>query len=103
MAFVGVSMLSIGEEPVLIVFSVIFDWTFIYHQMRSQFLQLRNREYAEAASALGSNHWRTITKHILPNALTPLVIFSPFAIAANISGLALLRFAYNQPWFAEFG
>jgi microcin C transport system permease protein len=76
----------------LIVFSFIFDWTFIYHQMRSQFLQLRNREYVEAARALGSSHWRIITKHILPNALTPLVTFSPFAIAANISGLALLDY-----------
>jgi microcin C transport system permease protein len=76
----------------LIVFSFIFDWTFIYHQMRSQFLQLRNREYVEAARALGASHWRIITKHILPNALTPLVTFSPFAIAANISGLALLDY-----------
>ncbi len=76
----------------LVVFSFLFDWTSIYHQMRSQFLQLRNREYVEAARALGASHWRIIMKHILPNALTPLVTFSPFAIAANISGLALLDY-----------
>jgi microcin C transport system permease protein len=76
----------------LIVFSFIFDWTPIYHQMRAQFLQIRNREFVEAARALGASHWRIISKHILPNALTPLVTFSPFAIAANISGLALLDY-----------
>lgn len=76
----------------LIVFSFLFDWTPIYHQMRGQFLQLRKREYVEAARAIGASHWRIISKHILPNALTPLVTYSPFAIAANISGLALLDY-----------
>jgi microcin C transport system permease protein len=81
-----------SSMALLVFFSVIFDWTGIYHQMRSQFLQLRKREYVEAARALGSNHWRILTKHILPNALTPLITFSPFAIAANISGLAVLDY-----------
>jgi len=76
----------------LVMFSVIFDWTAIYHQIRSQFLQLRKRDYVEAARAIGSSHGRIIMKHILPNALTPLVTFSPFAIAANISGLAFLDY-----------
>jgi microcin C transport system permease protein len=76
----------------LVIFSVMFDWTGIFHHMRSQFLQLRNRDYVDAARALGSSHWRIITKHIFPNALTPLVTFSPFAIAANISGLAILDY-----------
>lgn len=76
----------------LVVFSFLFDWTPIYHQIRSQFLQLRKREYVEAARAIGASHTRIIMKHILPNALTPLVTFSPFAIAANISGLALLDY-----------
>lgn len=76
----------------LVVFSFLFDWTPIYHQIRSQFLQLRKREFVEAARAIGASHTRIILKHILPNALTPLVTFSPFAIAANISGLALLDY-----------
>jgi microcin C transport system permease protein len=76
----------------LVVFSFIFDWTGIFHQMRSQFLQLRKRDYVEAAKAVGSSHWRILTKHILPNAMTPLVTFSPFAIAANISRLSILDY-----------
>ena len=89
-----ITVISIFEPSMilLVVFSVMFDWTGIYHQMRSQFLQLRKREYVEAARAVGASHWRIVSRHILPNALTPLVTFSPFAIAANISGLALLDY-----------
>jgi microcin C transport system permease protein len=89
-----ITMISIFSPSMvlLVAFSILFDWTGIYHQMRSQFLQLRKREYVEAARAIGSSHWRIVLKHILPNALTPLITFSPFAIAANISGLALLDY-----------
>ncbi|PIS10614.1 MAG: peptide ABC transporter permease [Bdellovibrio sp. CG10_big_fil_rev_8_21_14_0_10_47_8] len=89
-----ITIISIFEPSMalLVIFTVLFDWTGIYHHMRAQFLQLRKREYVEAARAIGASHFRIITKHILPNALTPLVTFSPFAIAANISGLALLDY-----------
>lgn len=76
----------------LIIFTVLFDWTSIFHQMRAQFLQLRKREFVEAARALGVGHLRIILTHVLPNALTPLVTFSPFAIAANIYGLTVLDY-----------
>lgn len=76
----------------LIIFTVIFDWTSIFHHMRAQFLQLRKRDFVEAARALGANHSRIALSHILPNALTPLVTFSPFAIAANIYGLTVLDY-----------
>lgn len=76
----------------LVIFTVIFSWTAIFHQMRGQFLQLRRRDFVEAARALGASNSQIIFKHILPNALTPLVTFSPFEIAANISSLAILDF-----------
>ncbi len=89
-----ITVISIFEPSMslLVCFSVIFDWTGIYHHMRAQFLQLRKREYVEAARAIGASHFRVVMLHIWPNALTPLVTFSPFAIAANISGLALLDY-----------
>lgn len=78
--------------PLLIIFSVIFGWTTISAYMRGQFLQLRKREYIEAARAIGSSHFRIVFKHILPNALTPIVTFSPFAISGYISSLAVLDY-----------
>jgi microcin C transport system permease protein len=77
---------------VLVLFLSLFDWTKIALYMRAQFLQLRKREYVEAARALGASNNRIIFKHILPNAITPIVTFSPFDIAANISTLAFLDY-----------
>lgn len=77
---------------VLIIFLSMFDWTKIATYMRAQFLQLRQREFVEAARALGSSHKRIVFKHILPNAITPIVTFSPFDIAFNISYLAFLDY-----------
>ncbi|MEK6628902.1 MAG: ABC transporter permease, partial [Bdellovibrionota bacterium] len=77
---------------VLIIFLALFDWTKIATYMRGQFLQLRKREYVEAARALGASDKRVIFGHILPNALTPIVTFSPFDIALNISTLAFLDY-----------
>ncbi len=76
----------------LVVFTSLFDWTGIYQQMRAQFLQLRKREFVEAARALGFSHIRIMWRHILPNALTPLITFSPFAVAANVQSLAVLDY-----------
>ena len=68
----------------LIVFSVFFGWTTIATYMRAEFLMIKNREFVESARALGASHWHILFKHILPNALTPIITFSPFMIAGNI-------------------
>lgn len=77
---------------VLILFVSIFDWTKIAMYMRGQFLQLRQREFVEAARALGASNGRIVFKHILPNGLTPIVTFAPFDIAANITYLSILDY-----------
>lgn len=77
---------------VLILLFVAFDWTDIALQMRGQFLQLRKRDYVDAAKSLGASHGRVIFKHILPNGLTPIVTFSPFSIAVNIYALSTLDY-----------
>ncbi len=80
------TMISIFNPSIylLIGFSVCFGWTSIATYMRAEFLSLRTREFVESARALGASHWRIIFKHILPNALTPVITFSPFMIAGNI-------------------
>jgi microcin C transport system permease protein len=76
----------------LIVFSAFFGWMMISIYMRAEFLRLRNRDFVEAARALGSSRLRLIFKHILPNAMGPLITFSPFAIAGGIASLAALDY-----------
>jgi microcin C transport system permease protein len=92
--FVLITMISIYTPnlPMLIIFFAVLGWTTISSYMRGQFLQLRNREYVEAARAIGSSNWRIITKHILPNGLTPIITFSPFEIANAVGLLAFIDY-----------
>jgi microcin C transport system permease protein len=92
--FILITVISVFNPNIflLVVFSVIFNWTPISHYMRAQFLSLRKREYVEASRAVGASHGRIIWKHIVPNALTPIITLSPFAIAGNIYSLAVLDY-----------
>lgn len=76
----------------LVVFSAIFGWMMISIYVRAEFLKLRKREFVESARALGGGTRRVVFKHILPNALGPVVTFSPFTIAGAITGLANLDY-----------
>lgn len=76
----------------LILVSCLFGWISISYYSRAEFLKNRKREYVEAARALGVRQWKIIIKHILPNSLTPLITFTPFVIATNITALASLDY-----------
>ena len=71
---------------------VLFGWIEIASQTRAQFLTLRKREFCEAARAAGGRDHRIIFKHILPNALTPILTLTPFAISGGIAILAVLDY-----------
>lgn len=76
----------------LTIFSSLFGWMMISIYIRAEFLRLRRREFVESARALGGSELRIIFKHILPNALSPVVTFSSFTIAGGISALAALDY-----------
>lgn len=76
----------------LILISVAFGWISISYYARAEFLKLRKREFVEAAKSIGVPTWKIIIKHILPNSLTPIITFSPFVIATNITALASLDY-----------
>lgn len=71
---------------------LLFAWISISSQMRAQVLALRQREFADAVIAMGGTHTRIIFKHILPNALTPILTLTPFAISAGIGTLTVLDY-----------
>lgn len=76
----------------LVTFSVLFGWMLISVYIRAEFLKLRKREFVESARAQGVGTWRILMKHILPNALSPIVTFSPFTIASQIYALSALDY-----------
>jgi microcin C transport system permease protein len=60
--------------------------------VRAEFLRNRQLDYVRAARAMGVGHWHVITRHILPNSLTPVVTFLPFRMSGAILALTSLDF-----------
>ena len=92
--FILITIIAIFTPSLMLLagFTALFGWTGISAYMRAQFLSLRKREYVEAAKAVGADHKRIIAKHILPNALTPIITLAPFAISSNVYMLSTLDY-----------
>jgi len=67
-------------------------WMGIAAYIRAEFLKIRNYEFVKAAKSLGVSNFKIMRRHILPNALTPVVTFFPFEVTAGILALVSLDF-----------
>lgn len=67
-------------------------WMGIAAYIRAEFLKVRNFEFVKAAKALGVSNFTIMHRHILPNALTPVVTFFPFEVTAGILALVSLDY-----------
>ncbi len=76
---------------IIIIFGV-FSWMGVSRLVRSLFLSIREREFVEAARAVGVTDRRIIFRHILPNALSPIVVAASLIVAGNIIGEAFVSF-----------
>jgi microcin C transport system permease protein len=82
----------------LLLIMSVFQWITITFYMRTEMYREKTREYCLAAKSYGASHWRIIFRHLLPNCLTPLVTFTPFAIVAAIFALTGLDYlGYGLP------
>lgn len=76
----------------------LFQWISITFYMRTEMYREKTREYCLAARSYGASHLRIIFRHLLPNCLTPLVTFTPFAIVGAIFALTGLDYlGYGLP------
>lgn len=88
-----------GITKVIFALSVT-SWIGIARLTRGQILSLREKEYVEAARCLGGSRTRIILRHLLPNALTPLLVAISFGIPAAMfgeAGLSFLGIGINDP------
>jgi microcin C transport system permease protein len=76
----------------LVAILAAFDWMGITYYIRGEFYREKAKDYVGAAIATGVSETGIMFRHILPNALTPVVSFAPFTIVANISALVALDF-----------
>jgi len=72
--------------------------------IRSQVLQVKENLYVEAAKTSGANNFRIMFKHILPNAIAPIIVSASFAIGGTILGVSALTYlGMGEPNVVEWG
>ena len=82
-------------KPGLFVVSLIiglFSWPYICRIVRGQILSLREKEFTEAARALGSNNRQIMLRELLPNVAAPIIVYTTLIIPNNILFEAALSF-----------
>lgn len=85
-----------SENSVIIVLGVT-GWLGICRIVRASFMQLKQVEYVEAARALGFKGGRIMFRHMLPNALQPVIVYGTIAIGSAILAEAALSFLQVGP------
>ena len=85
---------------VIVVLIAGLTWTTAARLVRASFLSLREREFAEAARAVGGGDARIIFRHLLPNAIAPIIVQATLSVANVIlleSTLSFLGFGIQAP------
>ena len=87
------SSLSIPSRIGILLFvMVLFSWTGMTYNMRTETYKEKSRDYVAAARVIGASDTRIIFRHILPNVLSTLVTFMPFVVVSAIAAITALDF-----------
>ena len=86
-----VTIIGPGLTVVIIVIGF-FGWASVGRIVRGQVLSLKEREFVEAARALGASPWRIMFVDILPNVLAPIIVYATLLIPLSIVTEASLSF-----------
>ncbi len=85
---------------IIMIISGILSWPRIARIVRAEILSIKQREFIEAARALGLNSRDIIIKHVLPNIFAPIIVFATLGMAGGIlaeAGLSFLGMGVKQP------
>ena len=70
----------------------LFDWPVLARLVRGEFLALKSRDYIEAARASGCSVPRIVLRHILPNAMAPIIVTGTLIVAIHLTSEAAISF-----------
>ena len=70
----------------------LFAWPQITRQMRGAVLEVKNLEFVDAATAIGATRFKNLVRHIVPNALAPVIVTSPISLGIFIVAESALSF-----------
>lgn len=93
-----------GSITVLAIIFIVFGWTGPSRLVRGMVLSLKNQEFTEAARAVGSSDRRIILRHMIPNAVAPVLVSATLAVGGVVIGEAALSYlgfgvqAPNPSW-----
>jgi peptide/nickel transport system permease protein len=85
-AFLGPGILN------LILALCIGGWVGYARLVRAQVLAVKEREFVEAARALGASDWRIVTQHVLPNIIQPVIVQGAIGMAGAVLAEATMSF-----------
>jgi peptide/nickel transport system permease protein len=91
-SLVGVVGQELGVFILIVIVIGGFNWMQVARLVRAQFFSLREKEFVEAARALGASRLRIVAVHILPNSLGPVIVAATIDIAAAIIAESTLSF-----------
>ncbi len=88
-------------NPVTMIFIIaFFYWFGVARLVRGETLTLRTREYVQAVKVIGGRQWRSVVRHVVPNAIGTIIVQATFAVADSIltlSGLGFLGLGVSAP------
>jgi ABC-type dipeptide/oligopeptide/nickel transport system permease subunit len=99
----AIGLIAVFERPGLdkvVLVLVALGWTTIARVVRGAALSLKAREYVQAARALGAGSGAIILRHLLPNALGPLLVAATLGVGSNMiaeAGLSFLGLGAQSP------
>jgi peptide/nickel transport system permease protein len=89
-----------SSAVIIALILIIFGWMGSSRLMRGMVLSLRNQEFTEAARAMGLGHFGIILRHMIPNALAPIIVSATLSLGGVIiteSALSFLGFGVQPP------
>jgi peptide/nickel transport system permease protein len=84
----------------VVIVLVVLGWTTIARVVRGTVLALKAREFVQAAQAIGAGHGTIMVRHLLPNAVAPLLVAATIGVGSNIvaeAGLSFLGLGAQSP------
>jgi peptide/nickel transport system permease protein len=84
----------------IVLVIAVLAWMQVARLVRASFLSLKEKEFSEAARCLGVPNWRIMLRHLMPNAMSPIIVAATFRVATSIiteSGLSYLGFGVQPP------
>ncbi|HEY4696184.1 MAG TPA: ABC transporter permease [Candidatus Hydromicrobium sp.] len=90
----AIAIMTILGPGIINIFIAIgvLGWAYFARIFRSSILSIKNKEYIEAARALGASNYRIITRHIFPNAMAPIIVYATMNVGTAIIVEAALSF-----------